>query len=396
MLATWLKKNLFRSVADSVVTMVFGLLALYVGFRFMRFIFVTGRWEVAKVNLSLFMTGSWPTDELWRLSTVLVALTLIGSLAVGFGVARNRALPDAPAPLWGMARVRDLAARFWPVLAAILLLLSLTATVGPWLLFAAIVAAAVTGRVVGAMIPTTASVPVVVGLLLLALASVWFLNAGVGWNDWGGLLLNVFLAAISIVLCFPIGVLLALGRRSEFPIVRMLSTIYVELFRGVPLLALLLMANVALGFFIPQALAPGDVVRAIVVFVLFTSAYVAEIVRGGLQSIPRGQIEAGRANGLSPVSITTRIVLPQAIRNVIPSLVGQFISLFKDTTLAGVAMGLLELLKAAEASTAQDAFQGQGLIAETLMFALLLFWAGSYTMSKESQRLETRLGVGQR
>ena len=396
MLATWLKKNLFRSVADSVVTMVFGLLALYVGFRFMRFIFVTGRWEVAKVNLSLFMTGSWPTDELWRLSTVLVALTLIGSLAVGFGVARNRALPDAPTPLWGMARVRDLAARFWPVLAAILLLLSLTATVGPWLLFAAIVAAAVTGRVVGAMIPTTASVPVVVGLLLLALASVWFLNAGVGWNDWGGLLLNVFLAAISIVLCFPIGVLLALGRRSEFPIVRMLSTIYVELFRGVPLLALLLMANVALGFFIPQALAPGDVVRAIVVFVLFTSAYVAEIVRGGLQSVPRGQIEAGRANGLSPVSITTRIVLPQAIRNVIPSLVGQFISLFKDTTLAGVAMGLLELLKAAEASTAQDAFQGQGLIAETLMFALLLFWAGSYTMSKESQRLETRLGVGQR
>ena len=130
--------------------------------------------------------------------------------------------------------------------------------------------------------------------------------------------------------------------------------------------------------------------------VLFTSAYVAEIVRGGLQSVPRGQVEAGRANGLSPLAITTRIVLPQAIRNVIPSLVGQFISLFKDTTLAGAALGVTDLLSAAQASTAQAEFRGQGLIAETLVFVLLVFWAGSFTMSSESQRLERRLGVGQR
>ncbi len=396
MITTWLRKNLFRSAADSAVTVVFGVLIAYVGYRFVRFIFVTGRWDVVRSNLSLFMTGSWPEDQLNRLAFVLVALSLIGGLTAGFAITRSQAMPDAPEPLAGAARVRDLAARFWPALVAVLLLLSLAATAGPWLLTGAMILAAVIGRFAGAYIPSRTSTPVVVGLLLLALASVWFLNAGVSWNDWGGLLLNVFLAAISIALCFPIGVLLALGRRSEFPIVRGLSTIYIELFRGVPLLALLLMANVALGFFIPQSLAPDKVVRAIVVFILFTSAYVAEIVRGGLQSVPKGQIEAGKANGLSPVPIMTKIVLPQAIRNVIPSLVGQFISLFKDTTLAGVAMGLTDLLSSAEASTAQAEFRGQGLIAETLMFALLIFWAGSYTMSQESQRLETRLGVGQR
>jgi general L-amino acid transport system permease protein len=166
------------------------------------------------------------------------------------------------------------------------------------------------------------------------------------------------------------------------------------------------MANVALGFFVPNTFAvfglfeldlvPGKVVRAIVVFTLFTAAYVAEIVRGGLQSVPRGQIEAGQAQGMSPFHVTFLIVLPQALRNVIPALVGQFISLFKDTTLAGAAMGFLELLAAAQAATKQPDFSGQGLIAETLVFVSFMFWVGCYTMSRESQRLEEKLGVGSR
>jgi general L-amino acid transport system permease protein len=396
MILTWLRKNLFRSATDSVLTVVFGALTIWALYRTLRFIFVTGRWDVVRENLSLFLTGSWPEDQLNRLATVLVALTFIGAVGIGFAIRRSRDAPDAPAPLTGGPKWRDLLLRFWPAIVVTILMLLLTSTAGPWLLVGALIVAGVAGRVLGGLIPIGTSPPVVVGLLTLALASIWYLNAGVGWNDWGGLLLNVFFAAISIALCFPIGVLLALGRRSEYPIVRGICTVYIELFRGVPLVALLLMANVALGFFIPQSLAPGKIVRAIIIFILFTSAYVAEIVRGGLQSVPKGQVEAGKANGLSPIPIVTRIVLPQAIRNVIPALVGQFISLFKDTTLAGVAMGVTDLLVAAEASTAQEAFRGQGLIAETLMFALLLFWAGSYTMSQESQRLETRLGVGQR
>ena len=159
---------------------------------------------------------------------------------------------------------------------------------------------------------------------------------------------------------------------------------------------LLLFANVALGFFVPEQLRPSAPARAIVVFTLFTAAYVAEIVRGGLQSVPRGQYEAARALGLSPPRQTFLIVLPQALRNVIPAQIGQLISLVKDTALAGVAMGLFELLTVSQAITQQQEFRGQGLIGETLAFAALLFWTVSYTMSRESQRLERRLGVGVR
>ena len=131
-------------------------------------------------------------------------------------------------------------------------------------------------------------------------------------------------------------------------------------------------------------------------FTFFTAAYMAEIIRGGLQSIPRGQIEAAKAVGLSPVRQMGYIVLPQALRNVIPAQIGQLISLFKDTTLAGIAMGLFELLKCPGRSPRSRSSVARALIAETLTFAALMFWVVAYTMSRESQRLEKRLGVGSR
>ena len=213
---------------------------------------------------------------------------------------------------------------------------------------------------------------------------------------WEGFLINFYIAIISIVLSFPLGVLLALGRRSALPIVRLISTSYIELIRGAPLFVLLLLAGVALEFFVPSALAPDKIFRAVTVFTLFTAAYIAEIVRGGLQSIPRGQTEAGKALGLSTTKITSLVTLPQALRNVIPAQIGQFISLFKDTTLAGVALNVLDLLNVGTAITKQEDFLGQGLIYEALAFVALLFWVGSYVMSRESQRIEKRLGVGQR
>jgi general L-amino acid transport system permease protein len=395
----WLRQNLFRSAGDAIVTVVIGGAAGYVLYRFLRFVFVTGRWEVARANLSLLMTRSWPADELWRLTVTVVGLAAIAGLLAGF-VAHRRSLlaklegreeNDRSGPRW-----LDILSRTWPALLTVALLLALARTAGPWLLVAGALAAVVVGRVIGSRLPSSSGSALTGVALLYGLAMIWLLINGRELDNWGGLMLNLFLAAFSITLCFPLGVLLALGRRSSLPIVRGLSTAYIELFRGVPLIALLLMAKQALGFFVPQSLAPGDVVRAIVVFVLFTGAYVAEIVRGGLQSVPHGQVEAGRALGLSTLSITRRIVLPQALRNVIPAMVGQFISLFKDTVLAGAAMGLTDLLAGAQAATSQPGFTGQGLIGESLVFVLLIFWAGSYTMSNESQRLEARLGVGQR
>lgn len=393
----WLRKNLFRGPIDAVISVLAGAVVAYVLFRVGRFVFVSGRWEIIERNLALFMVGQYERSQLWRPAlAVIVSAALAGLVA---GVVRRRQFEAAKLPdshLAGPRRLMNLASRLWPALAGLLLVLGLTSTPGPWLVAAGALLAAAAGRAIGRRAPRRFAWVVALGVPAGLFALVAFLAQPLDWDRWGGMMLNLLLAGTSIVLCFPLGVLLALGRRSELPAIRAVCAGYIELFRGAPLIALLLMANVALGFFVPQEMAPGRVVRAIVVFTLFTAAYIAEIVRGGLQSVPRGQLEAGRAVGLSPVRVTAMIEMPQALRNVIPALVGQFISLFKDTTLAGAAMGFLDLLAGAEAATSQPAFRGQGLIAETLVFVALLFWVGSYTMSRESQRLELRLGVGQR
>jgi general L-amino acid transport system permease protein len=297
--------------------------------------------------------------------------------------------------------VLDLVERFWLPGVVVVLLLAMSSTAGPWITVGLAVVAAVAGRMVGPLIGDRALGGRLAALLALIFAAVpvalfLYVVDAVGVDEWGGFYLNVFLAACAVILCFPLGILLALGRRSKLPLIRAVCTIYIELIRGAPLFVLLLMANVALQFFVPADLAPSKPTRAIIVFTLFTGAYMAEIVRGGLQSVPRGQHEAAKAVGLSPVRQTFLIVLPQALRNVIPAQIGQLISLFKDTALAGLAMGLFELLEVSDAIVQQPDFRGQRLSPETLAFAGLLFWTVAYTMSRESQRLERRLGVGTR
>ncbi len=399
----WLRHNLFRNPRDAVLTVVFGLLSLWLLYRTIRFIFVTGRWTIIEVNLELLMIGRYPEAHVLRLAVTVVVLALWGGLLAGFirGRQVRAGRITAEDSALTRARVVDLVERLWLPLALVLLLLLLTSTAGPWIMTALAMVAALVGRLVGPFLgrlrlPAAGSLLVVVGFGAVPVALYFYVVTAVGFDGWGGFMLNLFLAVCSIILCYPLGVLLALGRRSGLPLVRLVCTTYIELVRGAPLFVLLLLANVALGFFVPDTLAPATSTRAIVVFTLFTAAYMAEIIRGGLQSIPRGQIEAAKAVGLSPIRQTGYVVLPQALRNVIPAQIGQLISLFKDTTLAGIAMGLFELLQVSGAITAQPDFRGQGLIAETLSFAALMFWVVSYTMSRESQRLEKRLGVGLR
>ncbi|MGA7757735.1 MAG: amino acid ABC transporter permease [Ilumatobacteraceae bacterium] len=399
----WLRHNLFRSPRDGVLTVVFGLFALWLLYKTIRFIFVTGRWTIIEVNLELLMIGRYPETHVLRLAVTVVVLALWGGLLAGFIRGRQvRAGRITPADsALTRSRVVDLFERLWIPLALVVLLLLLTSTAGPWIMVGLALVAALVGRLVGPILgrqrlPAFGSFLVVVCFAAIPVALYFYVVTAVGFDGWGGFMLNLFLAVCSIILCYPLGVLLALGRRSGLPLVRLVCTTYIELIRGAPLFVLLLLANVALGFFVPDSLAPATSTRAIVVFTFFTAAYMAEIIRGGLQSIPRGQIEAAKAVGLSPIRQTGYIVLPQALRNVIPAQIGQLISLFKDTTLAGIAMGLFELLQVSGAITAQPEFRGQGLIAETLTFAALMFWVVSYTMSRESQRLEKRLGVGLR
>ena len=420
--ASWLRHHLFRSKLDAVVTPISALIVGYLLYRAIRFVLVTGRWEIVQANLTLFLVGPYPRDEVWRPAVAVIAVAGYGGLLAGVihvrqAIARA-GVDDDGADEGGVddgggdgtsddrsdhrsvrriaGRVSDLLRRLWPLVLGVAVLLGLATTPSPWLVAAATLGAAIVGRLVGGRLPRRSLGPVLAGGLLGSIGMIFMLTRPVGWDEWGGLMLNIFLAVISLALCFPLGVLLALGRRSKLPLVRWMSVVYIELFRGVPLYVLLLMAGIALGFFVPQSITPGFVARAIIVFTLFTAAYVAEIVRGGLQSLPSGQAEAARALGLSPTRVTSFIVLPQALRNVIPALVGQFISLFKDTTLAGAALGLLELLSAADAATSQPEFRGQQLYAETAVFVMFLFWVGSITMSRESQRLETKLGVGTR
>ncbi len=396
--ARWARINLFADVRDTAITIVTGAVVAVAGYRLVRFVFLTGRWEIVRVNLGLYLYGRYPRDDLWRVVLAVVLVGFVGGALAGI-IARRR---DTTAREVGEAtddrplgsRLRDLAVRMWPLLALVILLLALTTTITPTLVAIGVLVAIAFGRVLGARLPRRLDIVFFVLPVVLPFVLLPFLTGPQGWDDWGGLMLTLLIAAVSMLACFPLGLLLALGRRSNLPAVRVLSVGFIEFFRGVPLVVLVLMSSQALGFFFPQSLLPGKVVRAIVVFTIFTAAYVAEIVRGGLQSVPRGQAEAAQALGMAPWRVMGWIVLPQALRNVIPALVGQFISLFKDTTLVFV-ISLLDPLTVADVVTKQQDFEVSNF-AESLIFAALLFWVGSYTMSRESQRLERRLGVGTR
>jgi len=234
--------------------------------------------------------------------------------------------------------------------------------------------------------------------LLIALPVVMFgLVYGVGnvlpltdTRRWGGLLLTIILTLVSTIASFPLGVMLALGRRSELPVVQIASTIYIEFVRGVPLITVLFMAQLLLPLVNPTLAEMPNVFRAIIAITLFNAAYLAENVRGGLQSVPYGQQEAAKALGLSSFQITLEITLPQALRAVFPALVGMVISLFKDTSLVAI-VGLLDLTGMAENTVTQTEFIGQRR--ETLLFITLLYFGISYVIASVSRRIE-RSGSG--
>ncbi len=223
------------------------------------------------------------------------------------------------------------------------------------------------------------------------LAQTWL--SKVNSNYWGGLLLNLLITVFGIMFSFPLGVLFALGRRSSLPVIRLFSILYIEFIRGVPFITILFMAQVMFPILLPPEMSIDRVVRAILGVVMFAAAYMAENVRGGLQAIPKGQYEAAYALGLTATQTMLLIILPQALRNVIPVLVGQFIGLLKDTTLVTI-VGLLDILGVAQSVLSNPDWIGTQR--EVYLFVALLFWVFSYGMSYASRRLEQALGVGQR
>lgn len=212
-------------------------------------------------------------------------------------------------------------------------------------------------------------------------------------DKWGGLMLTILVAAVGIVCAFPLGVILALGRQSHLPIIKSISVTYIEFIRGVPLITILFMSSIILPLFFPEGMTFDKLLRALIGIALFEAAYIAENIRGGLQSIPKGQYEAGDAIGLSYWQKMFLVILPQALKVAIPNLVGVSIALFQDTTLV-LIIGLFDLLAMVRLSAADSYWLGYET--EGYVFVTFIFWAFCYSMSNFSQRLEKRFNTNLR
>jgi len=235
-------------------------------------------------------------------------------------------------------------------------------------------------------------------LLAVAFAAVYAAQSGwtvpeVSWVRWGGLFLTLVISGIGITSALPIGIVLALGRRSKLPIIRVLCITFIELFRSVPLITVLFMATTMFPLFLPQGFDLNKLVQVIIAVCLFSGCYMAEIVRGGLQAIPKGQYEAAQAMGLGYWRMMTFIILPQALKYMIPNIVGNFMGLLKDTTLVSI-IGLFDILNMIKAAS-QDV-PWRGLHKEPLLVGAIIFFVLCFAMSKYSQRLEVKLSAGER
>lgn len=412
------------------------------GRNFLDWVVNQARWNVVTDNLRSFMTGLYPIDQGWRVALAMITLVTLAGISWG---------------VWGRMVASIVVTLVIGVV--LLVLLPMLNTGGSWADGEGI------GRFLGGDIIALVRVlqaPLLLIILFLAVGYAvgrfgvrlnkqpigrivligWFVaiplsfvlvrGLGVGTpvlpyvspNSWGGLLLTFMLAFVAITACFPLGILLALGRASglgarkrpfkggrwwwlnplqwvnalrgwwsslgTLPIIKLACTVFIEFMRGVPLVTVFFTANVIVPLALGGDIQVDNVVRAMVALTLFEAAYVAEIVRGGLQAVPPGQLEAARAIGLNPIQATLFIILPQAIRTVIPTLVGQFISLFKDTSLA-VIIGLLELIGTAQSIYARQEFNAQRR--EVLVFIALVYFVFSYGMSYAARQLE-RQGSG--
>ena len=388
-----LRKELFATPLDGLVTvlLVTGLAAA--GSRLLHWALAQADWAVIQANSTLFAVGRYPIEQQWRL-WLLVAL-LAAAAGLSWGVLRSRLLPDRPiTALWpGNDRlaigILVLLASWAP--AALGLTLSIQSRW--WALTGLLVLVRWLAGRYGSRLGKTATLALPLVWPLLYLVGMVLIGGGlglvtVGANEWGGLLLTLVEASFAILLSAPLGVLLALGRRSSLPLLRWGSIVYIEFIRGAPLITLLFLGQNILGFLLPGGMAPDRIWRAAWILTFFSAAYLAEAVRSGLAAVPRGQLEAARSLGLSLPQALAQVVLPQALRIALPATVGQFISLLQDTTLLSL-IGLLDLLGTARSVMANPLFLGKS--SEVYLTLAVLFWCCCAALGLGSRALERRL-----
>jgi general L-amino acid transport system permease protein len=339
----WMRKNLFNSVFNSILT----ILTVYLLWRivppFIQWAFVDSSWyttseqcragdgacwSIITRNIRFILFGFFPYDQHWRpLVAMLILFTLLG-------FSRNR--------------------KHW------------TKHLGyAWIAGLLAMGLLMKGGVFG----------------LLSVES----------TQWGGLPLTLLLAVFGLTAAYPLGVVLALGRQSKMPIVKVLCVLYIELIRGVPLISLLFMSSVIFPLFLPEGITINKILRAQVAIILFTAAYIAEVVRGGLQAITRGQYEAAESLGLNYFLTMRLIILPQALKIVIPPSVSILISAFKDTSLV-VIIALYDVLKTTQSALSNPLWMGYSK--EAYLFLAILYFLGCFSMSNYSRKLEKELSAG--
>jgi general L-amino acid transport system permease protein len=351
----WIKRNLFSGPVNTLLTVAVLYLLYLVVPPLINFFFVDAVWSgsdrdacraetigrevgacwayvIDKINY--FVYGSYPADQRWRVN-LFFALLALGVVWL----------------LWLRAPHRGLGAIYFFVIFPI------------------------------------------VAYFLLSGAS------GLGLQDvptslWGGILVTIIVATVGIVFSLPLGILLALGRRSKLPIVRLASVIFIEFVRGVPLITVLIMANTMLPLFLPDGVTVDRLARPLIGVALFSSAYMAEVVRGGLQAIPKGQYEGAMSLGLNYAQMMVFIILPQALRIVIPGIVNTFIGLFKDTSLVAI-VGIFDLIRTIEASRVDPNWAAPTVNYTGYAFAGLFYFIFCWGMSRYSVGVERRLAAGQ-
>jgi general L-amino acid transport system permease protein len=232
--------------------------------------------------------------------------------------------------------------------------------------------------------------------LIFPFLAFFLLHGGLGLEEvptskWGGLMLTLIIAGIGILFSLPIGIMLALGRRSQLPIVHLLCVIFIEFARGVPLVTILFMSNIMLPLFLPPQFEPDILLRILIGVTLFASAYMAEVIRGGLQALPKGQYEGAMAMGLGYWQMMRLIIMPQALRIAIPGVVNNFISLTQDTTLVAI-VGLYDFLNIVRAGSRDSNWIGTEI--EGYVFCAAVYWIFCFSMSRYSMRIERRLQTG--
>jgi general L-amino acid transport system permease protein len=352
----WLRQNLFSGVLNIALTVVCALLIVWIVPPLVKFLIIDAVWDGSSRadcvatpehpeigacwayvfdKISFFTYGFYPIEERWRVD-VFFALLALGVVWMA----------------WLEAPRRDIGVAYFFVVMPI------------------------------------ASLVLLLGWPLIGLPSV-------ATTQWGGVLVTVVVASVGIVFSLPIGIILALGRRSRMPAVRLFSVIFIEFVRGVPLITVLFMASVMLPLFVPDTWSPDKLLRALVGVSLFASAYMAEVVRAGLQAIPKGQFEGAMAVGLSYWQTMRLIILPQALKITIPNIVNTTIGLFKDTTLVFI-VGIFDFLTTVESARADPTWATPVTSTTGYAFAAIFYLVFCYGLSRYARFVEARLAAGDR